>query len=180
MAEPKRPPLPYEFLPAVPAFDVASDDLADGGTVGEAHRFSGWGVGGLNQSPHLQWRGFPPGTAGFAVTCFDPDAPTGSGFWHWVLFDVAASTTELARGAGAAGGAGLPSGALMARNDMGTLDYVGPAPPEGHGLHRYVFAVHALSVPSLGLDADATPAFVGFNVVANTLARGLLTATFGR
>jgi Raf kinase inhibitor-like YbhB/YbcL family protein len=137
-------------------------------------------MGGDNVSPHLRWSGAPEGTQSFVVTCFDPDAPTGSGFWHWVLFDVPASTTELPRGAGSGDQVGRPAGAIHARNDAGALEYIGCAPPEGHGDHRYVFAVHALSVPTLGIDSSASPAVVGFNAFFNTIGRGVLIAHYGR
>jgi len=138
------------------------------------------GMTGGNVSPQLRWSGAPAGTQSYAVTCFDPDAPTGSGFWHWVVFDIPASVTELPRGAGSGDGAGLPSGAIHARNDTGEHGYIGAAPPPGHGDHRYVFAVHALEVPTLGLDASASPAYVGFNLTFKTLARGTIIAVYGR
>jgi hypothetical protein len=176
----EKPPLPYDFLPPVPSFTVESDDVADGEQFTSKQVFNGFGATGENLSPHLRWSGFPAETKGFAVTCFDPDAPTGSGFWHWVVFDIPADVTELPRGAGSGDQAALPSGAKHARNDAGTLSYVGPAPPEGHGEHRYVFAVHALGVPTLGIDSSASPAYVGFNLTFNTLARGVLVATYER
>jgi Raf kinase inhibitor-like YbhB/YbcL family protein len=175
-----RPPLPYEFLPEVPSFTVTSDDMADGKELPNPHRADIMGMTGDNLSPHLAWSGAPEGTQSIAVTCFDPDAPTGSGFWHWVLFDLPSSTTGLPRAAGSGSMAGLPAGAIHARNDTGGLGYVGAAPPDGHGEHRYVFAVHALGIPTLGLDESATPAYVGFTLTFNTLARGLLTALFAR
>lgn len=173
------PPSPYDYLAAVPALTVTSNDLTDGGTIADAHiADAGFGLHGQNRSPHLAWRDVPEGTKSFAVTCFDPDAPTGSGFWHWVLFDIPASVSELATGAASGDLAGLPAGAIHARNDTGNTCYTGPFPPPGHGPHRYLFAVHALGVERLGLDATASPAVVGFTMADPTLARGVLTGIY--
>jgi Raf kinase inhibitor-like YbhB/YbcL family protein len=169
-----RPPLPYDFLPPVPSFTVTSNDVADGQMMTDAQLYAG-----KNLSPHLRWEGFPAETRGFAVTCYDPDAPTGSGFWHWVLFDLPASVTELPTGAGSGDKAGLPAGAIHARNDFGTHDFGGAAPPEGDPPHRYVFAVHALDTDKLGPDESASPAYVGFNLRFHTIARGLLIPVYG-
>ncbi len=169
-------PNPYDLLPKVPSFPVTSDDIKEGGTLPLAYA-SDW-IGGENLSPELHWSGFPAETAGFAVTCFDPDAPTTSGFWHWAVVGLSNKVTELARGAGAAGGAGLPAGAFMLRNDGGTKAYMGAAPPKGDRPHRYIFAVHALDTNDLGIQPDATPAILGFNLTFHTIARGTLTALY--
>lgn len=175
-----RPPLPYEFMPEVSTLNVTSEDIADGKELPSAHHADSMGMSGDNLSPHLSWSGTPAETQSFAVTCFDPDAPTGSGFWHWVLFDIPATVNELPRGAGSGSMSGLPKGAKHVRNDTGQPGYIGAAPPPGHGEHRYVFAVHALKVPELGVDESGTPAFVGFSMAFNTLARGLIVPVFGR
>jgi Raf kinase inhibitor-like YbhB/YbcL family protein len=180
MTDTTRPPLPYDFLPPVPELTVVSDDIERGKLLPGEHVADVMGLTGGNLSPHLRWSGAPAETQSYAVTCFDPDAPTGSGFWHWALFDIPATVAELPRGAGSGDMSGLPAGAIHARNDFGANRYDGAAPPPGHGDHRYVFAVHALRVPTLGLDASAPPAYVGFNLTFNTLARGVIVTVFGR
>jgi hypothetical protein len=172
------PPSPYDYLPEVPAFDLHSDDLSEGQQVPNAHVYNGGGVNGDNISPQLRWSGFPSETKSFAITCFDPDAPTGSGFWHWVLFDVPASVTELPQGAASGDMVGLPSGAVHVRNDAGSRDYAGPFPPKDE-THRYIFAVHAVDSEKLGPDADVAPAVVGFNLNFHTLGRAVFTAQYG-
>ncbi len=171
------PPDPYDLLPAVASFALTSDDIADGQPLGTVHVHHS--ADGGNQSPHLRWVGFPSETRGFVVTCLDPDAPTGSGFWHWALVGVPVGVTELARGAGASD-APLPAGAFHVRNDFGTLDYGGAAPPAGDRPHRYIFAVHAVDTDQLGLDRMASPAVVGFTLTFHTIARATLRTTYQR
>jgi hypothetical protein len=178
MADRPVPPDPYDFLPRVPAFTVTSTDLTDGEGMPTPQVSGMMGAGGEDVSPHLAWSGFPEGTRGFAVTVYDPDAPTASGFWHWVVTGIPGSVTELPRGAGDQEGSGLPGGARQLRNDGGFPGYVGAAPPPGHGPHRYFVVVHALDVPDMDVPADATPAFHGFNLFSHTVARATLVVTY--
>lgn len=166
-------PDPYPLLPAVGSFVVKSEDVQDGEQLPEAFAYAGG-----NLSPQLSWSGFPVQTKGFVVTCFDPDAPTPSGFWHWVLVGLDASTTELPRGAGAEGGAQLPKGAFHVRTDFGVSAYGGAAPPPGDQVHRYFFVVHALDVEALDVDETVTPAVVSFNLAFHTLARAQIVPTY--
>ena len=168
-------PDPYELLPAVPSFELTSDDVRHGEPIPVVFTADGEGV-----SPHLRWSGAPDGTRSYAVTCFDPDAPTPSGFWHWVVVDVPASVTELPRGAGAEGGAALPPGGYHCRNEYGGHAYVGPSPPPGDMQHRYYFVVHAVDVETLDVGPDATGAVVSFNLAFHTLGRAILVPTYQR
>ncbi len=176
----RRPPSPYESLPEVPSFQVSSTDIGEGEFLPKPHLSGVMGAGGEDVSPHLTWQGFPPETRSFAVTCYDPDAPTGAGFWHWAVYNIPADVTEVPTGAGTPDGPELPGGAKTLPNDGGLAQYIGAGPPEGHGPHRYFFAVHALDVESLDLPDNATPAFLGFNMFGHTLARGILQAVYER
>ncbi|MBB3084309.1 YbhB/YbcL family Raf kinase inhibitor-like protein [Geodermatophilus sabuli] len=178
MAERPTPPNPFEFLPQVPSFELTSTDCADGRPLGRPHVSGVMGAGGEDRSPQLSWSGFPEGTRSFAVTVFDPDAPTQSGFWHWAVANIPATVTELPGGAGDQGGGGLPQGAVQLRNDAGFAGYVGAAPPAGHGPHRYLITVHAVDTDALDVTPDTTPAVLGFNLFGHTLARATLVTTY--
>jgi Raf kinase inhibitor-like YbhB/YbcL family protein len=163
-------PDPYSLLPAVGSFTLTSEDVADGQPMDQ--RFAHPGVGGENVSPQLSWSGFPDGTRGFVVTCYDPDAPTASGFWHWVAVNLPVSVTSLPTSAD------LPAGAFCVRNDYGERAYGGPYPPAGDRPHRYYFVVHAIDVEGLEVNQDASAAFVGFNLAFHTLARATIVPTY--
>lgn len=173
-----RAPLPHDVLPQVPSFTVESDDVADGQPLSNDQVYNSFGMSGENISPSLRWRGFPPETKGFAVTCYDPDAPTGSGFWHWLVLDIPASVTELPRNAGRADRSGLPAGAFSVRNDYGTKDFGGAAPPPGEP-HRYVFTVYALNTDHLDIDSDVSPAVASFNLTFATIAKAVIVPIYG-
>jgi len=134
-------------------------------------------LSGLDASPQLSWTGAPEGTESYAVTVYDPDAPTGSGFWHWAVADIPATTTSLPEAAGDDTGSGLPGGAWQLPNDARLARYIGAAPPAGHGPHRYVITVHALDVAEIGVARDATPALLGFVMGAHVLARATIVGT---
>ena len=169
---------PYEDLPQLPSFTVTSSDVADGQSLARAQVSGIMGAGGSDTSPQLTWSGFPQNTKSFAITIYDPDAPTASGFWHWALADVPAGVTSLPSGAGGTDGAALPSGVLRVANDAGTLGYVGAAPPAGHGTHHYYIAVHAVDVETLGLPEGASPAYLGFNLFMHSVARAVIVGTY--
>jgi Raf kinase inhibitor-like YbhB/YbcL family protein len=171
---------PYDELPEVPTFEVTSEDVKDGEKLPEAQVSGIFGAGGEDVSPQLSWSGFPEETKSFAVTCYDPEAPTASGFWHWAVVNVPADVTELPRGAGDEQGDKLPSGAFQLRNDGGSARFIGAAPPPGHGRHHYYFVVHAVDVESLDIPKDATPAFLGFNLFSHTAGRAILTTWYER
>ncbi len=165
-------PDPYPLLPEVPSFSVTSADVTDGQPLKDDQ------VAALgNTSPQLSWSGAPESTRSYTVTCFDPDAPTPSGFWHWVLVDLPADVTSLDAGAGAEGGT-LPGNAFMCRNDGGSKAFMGAAPPPNDQVHRYFFVVHAVKEESLGVDSDATPAVVSFNLAFKTLGRAIIHGTY--
>ncbi len=163
-------PNPYDLLPAVASFTVTSTDVTDGQPLKDDQ------VAALgNRSPQLSWEGAPEGTKSYVVTCFDPDAPTPSGFWHWVLVDLPADCTSLDSGAAAGT---LPGNAFHVRNDGGEHGFMGAAPPPGDQVHRYFFVVHAVGEETLGVGKDASPAVVSFNLAFKTLARAIVHGTY--
>lgn len=179
MTDPTRPPLTFAFFPDVPNFDVTSDDIADGATLANAQVADFMGYSGENRSPQLSWSGFPDDTKSFAVTIHDPDAPTGSGFWHWQIVNIPSDVNELVGGASALPLDDLPTGVLQLRNDAGTRGYVGAAPPPGDVAHRYVTTVHALDVERLDVEVNSSAAIVGFNLRFHAIARAQMVPVFG-
>lgn len=157
-------PDPYAPLKDLPTFTLTSSDLQDGQKIAEDQ------VAPNNVSPHLKWDNLPEGTKSIAITCLDPDAPTGSGFWHWAAFNIPTSITELPTGAGDETLGGI-EGVVTLKGDSGSRAYYGPQPPAGHGPHRYLFAVHAVDVEKLDIPEDATPTVLGFNLYFHSLAR---------
>ncbi len=171
--------LPVASL-AAGGFTLTSPDIKDGGTISMAQVFNSFGCTGGDQSPALHWSGAPAGTQSFAVTIYDPDAPTGSGWWHWVVFNIPAHVTGLPAGAGDAHAHTLPRGAVQARSDFGFSNYGGPCPPAGDAPHHYQVTVYALKVTTLPLDAGASGAMVGFYLHFNTIAEAHLVGLYGR
>jgi Raf kinase inhibitor-like YbhB/YbcL family protein len=162
---------PFARLPEAASFAVTSTSVTDGAPLPPEQ------MSGQDISPQLSWSGAPAGTRSYAVTVYDPDAPTGSGFWHWAVADIPATVTDLPAGAGDDTGSLLPAGAVRLPNDARLARFIGAAPPAGHGRHRYVVVVHALDVATLGVPGDATPAYLGFTIAGHILGRAVLTAT---
>ncbi|WP_345831179.1 kinase inhibitor [Erwinia sp. HDF1-3R] len=155
---------------------LTSQDFNNGDKLPLRHVFNGMGYQGDNLSPHLAWDEVPEGTKSFVITCFDPDAPTGSGWWHWGVANLSADTHTLPQGAGS-GVAALPAGAVQTRTDFGSQGYGGAAPPKGES-HRYIFTVYALDVDNLEVDEHASGAMLGFNVHFHKLGSASLTALY--
>lgn len=169
---------PYAELATLKSFAplaVTSADVRDGEPLAKPQW--GTGSGGSDTSPQLSWSAGPAGTLSYAVTCFDPDAPTGSGYWHWAVYNIPSTVTSLVANAGAPDGLHLPAGAVTLPNEERLTSYLGAGPPPTTGVHRYIFAVHALDVDYLDLDPQSTPAVLGFNVHFHGLARGTITGT---
>ncbi|BCQ33965.1 kinase inhibitor [Erwinia rhapontici] len=155
---------------------LSSQNFNDGDKLPERQVLNAMGYQGDNLSPHLAWDDVPAGTKSFVVTCYDPDAPTGSGWWHWVVANLPADTRELPEGAGS-GKVDLPTGSVQTRTDFGSAGYGGAAPPKGES-HRYIFTVHAIDVEVLEVDENASGALVGFNVHFHSLGSASITAMY--
>jgi len=162
------------------AFKISSNTFKQGDRLANTQVFKGFGCEGENISPDLNWKNAPEGTKSFAVTAYDPDAPTGSGWWHWIVYNLPADVSSLPTNAGLVGGENLPDGAVHGRSDFGTYGFGGACPPVGDKAHRYIFTVHALSTESLDLPKDASAALIGYMVNANSLGNTTITAKYGR
>jgi len=160
------------------SFTLSSGSLGGEATITEV--FNGFGCTGNNQSPQLSWENAPEGTKSFAITMYDPDAPTGSGWWHWLVFDIPENVKEIASNAGNTALDLMPAGVIQSITDYGTNGYGGPCPPEGHGLHQYIITVHALKTDKLGLDENTNPAVVGYYLWNNTLAKASIVTYYKR
>ncbi|QJB56528.1 kinase inhibitor [Pseudodesulfovibrio sp. zrk46] len=160
-------------------FTLTSPTITNDHSLPEAHVLNGFGCSGGNLSPALQWADAPAGTKSFALTMYDPDAPTGSGWWHWVVFNIPASVSALPEGAGTEA-ADLPRGAVQSRTDFGSAGYGGACPPQDHGDHHYIFTIHALDVEKLDLTKDSSAAMVGYFLNSHTLGSASITARYGR
>lgn len=161
-------------------FILSSNDITAGKFMAKAQEFNGFGCTGDDVSPHLTWKNAPAGTKSFAITVYDPDAPTGSGWWHWQIVNIPANITEVAANAGSTKKTLAPSGSMQIKNDYGSRGFGGACPPVGHGIHHYRFTVHALSVEKLALPEDASGALAGYMINANTIATATIEALYQR
>jgi Raf kinase inhibitor-like YbhB/YbcL family protein len=166
------------FISCAHTFELASSEVKEGKAMSLAQEYKGFGCNGGNLSPVLSWKNAPKDTRSFAVTVYDPDAPTGSGWWHWVVYDLPANVTSLPGGAVVK--VALPEGAKQGRNDFGERNFGGACPPAGDKPHRYVFTVYALKVDKLAVPEDASSALIGYMLNGNSLGKAQLTATYAR
>lgn len=162
------------------AFELTTPAFKPDGKIANEQVYSGFGCSGKNVSPELRWSNAPKDTKSFAVTVYDPDAPTGSGWWHWVVFNIPPEVTKLDANAGQPDGGKAPAGTVQSRTDFGQPGYGGPCPPAGDKPHRYIFTVYALKVDQLPLKADASGAMVGFYLKQNAIGKASLTGHYGR
>lgn len=165
---------------SAPLIKVTSSAFKNGGKISQKYVFSGFGCTGKNVSPEIRWGRVPSGTKSLAVTIYDPDAPTGSGWWHWVVYNIPPSVHKLPEGAGTKDGAMLPAGAVQAVTDFGAPGYGGPCPPKGDRPHHYIVMVYALNKADLGVGKGASPAEIGYFIHFSTLAKGRLVGRYGR
>lgn len=173
----RQPILSFLFLAACSSLHAQNFTLYSTEVLGQATEmqvYDGFGCQGRNQSPQLSWTGAPAGTKSFAITMYDPDVPTGSGWWHWLVYDIPAKVADLPSGAGTPGKGGMPAGAKQGLTDFGTTGYGGPCPPIGHGIHRYIITVHALGIEKLDVNERAGPAMIAYNINANTIGKASL------
>lgn len=161
-------------------FKLSSPEIKANHSIPQSFEFNGFGCSGQNKSPALKWSGAPKSAKSFAVTVYDPDAPTGSGWWHWMVINIPADVKELSSGAGDLNSTTLPVGAVQNRIDYGVAAWGGTCPPKGDKPHRYIFTVYALKTDKIDVPADATAALTGFMIHANTLAKASFTARYGR
>jgi len=161
-------------------FTLTSPTIGHGATLTEEQVYIGFGCSGKNRSPALKWTDVPKGTKSFAITVYDPDAPTGSGWWHWVVYNIPANVTGIAAGAGDPTGTLLPPGALQGRTDYGIHAFGGACPPQGDKPHRYIFTVHALRIEKIDVPNNASAALIGFMTNANSLGKASFTAKYSR
>ncbi len=171
---------PAAQLHAQGTFTLSSREIAPGATIPTPNVFNGMGCTGSNTSPGLSWTGAPAATKSFALTMYDPDAPTGSGWWHWVVYNIPASAKGIAAGAGDPKKNLLPAGSAQGNTDFGAPGYGGPCPPVGDKPHRYIFTLYALNTDKLDVPAGATAAYVGFNIHGHTVGKATFTAMYGR
>jgi len=179
--------IPLVFIFCLASTVACADDLTlnsptikPGASLSEEQVFNGFGCSGKNQSPPLQWTAGPEGTKSYAITVYDPDAPTGSGWWHWIVYNIPANVRELPAGAGDATGKLLPEGVKQARTDYGIHAFGGACPPKGDKPHRYIFTVYALKIKNIDVPYDSSAALIGFMINANSLGKASFTATYGR
>ena len=161
-------------------FTLTSPTIKPGASLSEEQVFNGFGCSGKNQSPPLQWTAGPEGTKSYAITVYDPDAPTGSGWWHWIVYNIPANVRELPAGAGDATGKLLPEGVKQGRTDYGIHAFGGACPPKGDKPHRYIFTIYALKIKNIDVPYDSSAALIGFMINANSLGKASFTATYGR
>lgn len=162
------------------SFTLSSQDIGNGKFLNKTQEFNGFGCSGGDLSPHLKWHGAPKETKSFAITAYDPDAPTGSGWWHWQVVNIPKTVTEVLAGAGSTDNSQAPKGSLQMINDYGSRGFGGACPPAGHGVHHYQFTIHALSIEKLELPADASGALTGYMINANTIESSTIESLYKR